>query len=87
MPDTRLSLGGPLYFTQLYLFFHEIFFGSKILSTSCDKIKILIMGALANLETSLKVSILAGFRRFLTFFELSVLAAAFSLGHWLFMKN
>ena len=55
------------------LFFHEIFFGSNILSSCCDNIKILSMGALIILEdTALKVPILAGFLRFLTFLELFI---------------
>ena len=56
-----------VYLSEFLIFLHEIFFGSKILPSSCDNIKILIMGALVTLETRLKVSILAIFDGFCLF--------------------
>ena len=45
-------------------------------------IKSLIVSAQVTMEMRFKVLILAVFWRFWTFFELSVLAQAFNLGHW-----
>ena len=50
-----------VYLSEFLIFLHEIFFGSKNLTSSFDKYKILIMGALGTLETRLKVPILAIF--------------------------
>ena len=61
------------YLIKFFYFFSWNFFGSNILSSCCDNIKILSMGALIILEDTLKVPILAVFWRFLTFFELSIL--------------
>ena len=53
-----------VYLSEFVIFLHEIFFGSKTLPSSCDKIKILIKSALVTLGTRLKVPILAIFDDF-----------------------
>ena len=50
-----------VYLSEFLIFLHEIFFGSKILPSSCDKHQNLIMGALGSLEMRLKVPIFAIF--------------------------
>ena len=71
-----------VYLSELSLIFlHEIFLVVRSYRVLVTKIKSLIMGALLTLETRLKVPILVIFLTIGAFFELSVLAQAFSLGH------
>ena len=75
------------FWEYLHEFFY-IFSCNRFLARSYTvfviRVKIFIADALVSLETSLKSPNLAVFLRFLTSFELSVLARAFSLGHWFF---
>ena len=75
------------YFGDFWYFFVKYLLVARAYLVVVTNIKILIMGALVALETRLKVPILDVFWRFWTFFELFVLAQAFSLGYWLFTKN
>ena len=74
------------YLSESFIFPHGIFFGSKILISSCDKQDDYGCPKLT-LKTRLKSSNFGRFLRFWAFFKLFVLAQTFSLGHWLFMKN
>ena len=69
------------YFIEFLILLHKIFFGSKILPSSCDVCQKFGYECFTALETRLKVPILAISCRLLAFFELSILAQAFSLGH------
>ena len=71
---------------EFLIFVREIFLVARSYLVCCDNIKSLIKGAPVTLEMRIKFPILAVFWRFWLFFELFVLAHAFSLGHWFFTK-
>ena len=62
------------------MFSHEIFMVARSYRVRVGDIKTLLIKAVVDLETRLKVLILAIFGRFLVFFKLSVLVQAFDLG-------
>ena len=61
-----------VYLSEFLIFLQEIFFGCKILPSSCDKHKNFGNGCSSYLEMRLKVRISAIFDDLLAFFELSI---------------
>ena len=75
------------YLSGFLIFLREILFGSKILPSTCDKHQKFDYGCSIYPGNEAQSHDLAVFWQFGAFFELFVLAQAFSLGHWFFMKN
>ena len=73
------NLAWGTYLSEFLMFLREIFFDRKILPGSCDDYR--------SPGNETQRSDFGRFWRFLIFFELSVLAQAFKLGHWFLIKN
>ena len=70
-----------VYLGEFLIFLHEIFFDSKIIPSSCDKRQKFDYGCSSYPGNEAQSAIFAVFCRFGAFFELPILAQAFSLGH------
>ena len=76
-----------VYLSEFLIFHHEIFFGCKILLSSCDKHQKFDYGCSSYPGNEAQSSDFGHFWRFLAFFKLSVLAQAFDLEQWFFYEN
>ena len=69
------------YLSEFFIFLREIFFGSKILPSSCDKHQNFDYGCSRYPGNEAQSPDFGHFWRFWAFF------GAFSLGHWFLMEN